>query len=62
MSEQEQNRQDTGATGAQNVFSTELFGFRRDEVLRCIERMSQENMQRMRELDASIEALNARCV
>ena len=59
MSEQEQNRQDTGATGAQNVFSTELFGFRRDEVLRCIERMSQENMQRMRELDASIEALNA---
>ena len=44
----------------QNVFHSEMFGFKRDEVLACIERISNENLTRQKQLEINIEELKRR--
>ncbi len=51
------------STPGQTIFKTEMFGFKRDEVLACIERMTSENLDRQKNLEVTIsnlqEKLNA---
>ncbi|MEG1073570.1 MAG: hypothetical protein RSF84_00400 [Ruthenibacterium sp.] len=51
---------DVAPNSEQNLFHSEMFGFKRDEVLACIERMTEENMEKVQSLEKTIAELKER--
>ena len=51
---------DATSVSEQNVFHSEMFGFKRDEVLACIERLTKENMEKAQSLETTIAELQER--
>ncbi|MEG1069811.1 MAG: hypothetical protein RSE27_06365, partial [Ruthenibacterium sp.] len=63
MPENQNNRSfqgDATSISEQNVFHSEMFGFKRDEVLACIERLTKENMEKAQSLETTIAELQER--